>query len=959
MRSVLTILAAVVVFITTYALIIPAITWERTLICPLEEHVHTDFCYDSKGELRCGKEEHKHTDACFDAPKGNDKEFFCGKTEHTHTEDCYFADGKLRCTISEHTHSAQCRIKTDNNLKIRTIISAPAYDGAVAAVTGAIPEGAEVRITAVSFSADDLAAYFGEEKAASMTSYVAYDIKIFVDGMEWQPDDSVSVTVEHLDIDAPADGLAVAHIKSDDSSVAAVRSQVNEDGNLCFHTDGFSVYVFYVFTVDYYFGDGEYHQPGMTSMDLSDLFAELKIDRLTEEIASVRFTDPELLQIEAVDGDWTLTSLRAFESAEILTVRFNDGTEIGINVFDATSVKITVNENYNLVTRFTPAEELLKAFGVRSELSGYGITDTTAIRSVTVGPNNLNTTAATVNDVRGIQCTTSSATSRTVTIEFNQVDSEGNYIACTFTDVTSYTDDLFTMWDYSNIASRPQEIRGDFNNLIDSPAIGLLGIPYSWNTGISINNLPNAPIGSGTVITNKGTALDDNLVIDGVECCIYVARKGNLGNMAQTTRQADSLPCVYVSIPYVAWIEDAAGNKLIMPDVCLGNQGANNKWYWQFGGRGNKYIYTNDDRGLTWDGTWGTVVHDDGDFQGIQPDENGYYSFMISNRSNPTGAFGTYDEISVFRFSTSADVKKKVLDEKGNPISDKEDEFDFWIKYKPRTSTSPTEDDVDFKLKNGDDHPFFGIIDKEYTVWEVVDQDYVTTIKLNGTIQETVTETVKIKGKDYDVIRLKSTPTFKNNEDTIIEFVNQKKPKKLTIEKKVNGGVLDETVPFTIRITAKDKNSNAPADLKRFEGDVDKASVSNVKFIESTTGSGIYDIVTFDILHNGHFTIPLFNDMSVEIEELSHDGWCPKIKAKVTDSGDPYGNLVIGDKYTLTQMPKFDVTVTVTNNLSVVLPATGGNGVCPIVITGICLIAIPLIYFVLNPRRKRERRTEE
>lgn len=107
-RSVVTTLAAVVVFVTTYALIIPAITWEKTLICEIEEHVHTDNCYSSKGELKCGKQEHTHTDECFDAPKAAEPIYICRETEHTHTEDCYFSDGTLKCTLHEHVHTENC-----------------------------------------------------------------------------------------------------------------------------------------------------------------------------------------------------------------------------------------------------------------------------------------------------------------------------------------------------------------------------------------------------------------------------------------------------------------------------------------------------------------------------------------------------------------------------------------------------------------------------------------------------------------------------------------------------------------------------------------------------------------------------------------------------------------------------------------------------------------------------------
>ena len=63
-RRVVMILSCIVVFCTTYALIMPAVTMSHTA-CGKEEHVHSDACYDENGALICGKEEHTHTDACL------------------------------------------------------------------------------------------------------------------------------------------------------------------------------------------------------------------------------------------------------------------------------------------------------------------------------------------------------------------------------------------------------------------------------------------------------------------------------------------------------------------------------------------------------------------------------------------------------------------------------------------------------------------------------------------------------------------------------------------------------------------------------------------------------------------------------------------------------------------------------------------------------------------------------
>lgn len=64
-RRIVTILSCIVVFCTTYALIIPAVTMSRDTACGKEEHTHTEACYDKNGALICGREEHTHTDACL------------------------------------------------------------------------------------------------------------------------------------------------------------------------------------------------------------------------------------------------------------------------------------------------------------------------------------------------------------------------------------------------------------------------------------------------------------------------------------------------------------------------------------------------------------------------------------------------------------------------------------------------------------------------------------------------------------------------------------------------------------------------------------------------------------------------------------------------------------------------------------------------------------------------------
>ena len=75
-------LACVVVFVTTYMMILPAVTLEQTAYCGCEEHQHGDACYEET--LICGESEN----------------------EHVHTEECY--KKTLVCQLEEHEHSLAC-----------------------------------------------------------------------------------------------------------------------------------------------------------------------------------------------------------------------------------------------------------------------------------------------------------------------------------------------------------------------------------------------------------------------------------------------------------------------------------------------------------------------------------------------------------------------------------------------------------------------------------------------------------------------------------------------------------------------------------------------------------------------------------------------------------------------------------------------------------------------------------
>ena len=71
-RKLVRVLACIVVFCTTYALILPAITMDQSWYCGFEAHAHSESCWveTSLVEFSCQPEAgvlHTHTEVCRDA----------------------------------------------------------------------------------------------------------------------------------------------------------------------------------------------------------------------------------------------------------------------------------------------------------------------------------------------------------------------------------------------------------------------------------------------------------------------------------------------------------------------------------------------------------------------------------------------------------------------------------------------------------------------------------------------------------------------------------------------------------------------------------------------------------------------------------------------------------------------------------------------------------------------------
>lgn len=231
---------------------------------------------------------------------------------------------------------------------------------------GMLPKGAELVLTKLSDgTVEEVGEGLGKE---DQTAVFAYDITIKdEEGKVWQPEElGVKISISGLDLENKVE-VSVAHVLDKEEAVDAAVSNdavsteevslssgaaseletaveaagndgsvvvttITEDDGLdvstdevSFGVDSFSAFI--VFTVDFEYEEYTYSITGESSILLSELFAALKIEQEMSEITSVEWEaregyDPnELVSIEKKDGDYLLTSLKAFDTEETLIIK--------------------------------------------------------------------------------------------------------------------------------------------------------------------------------------------------------------------------------------------------------------------------------------------------------------------------------------------------------------------------------------------------------------------------------------------------------------------------------------------------------------------------------------------------------------------------------------------------------------------------------------------------------------
>ena len=264
---IVSILACITVFVTTYALILPAVTLESAsddeiraqlpsntgiLCCGLEVHQHTDECYDQNGELICGYADfvvHKHNASCFspdgelicqlpeievhqhDASCENDQhELICGKDEvtlHKHDRSCYDENGTLICKkleVTEHIHSSKC-------FQTTAVSYEKEYDGmdiGLDADEGIFPVAAsqlEMQVGEPSESVRNAVS----SKIGSTFVYRVMDIRVVSDEKAVSPTGSLTLTFKNIGTEIRMDEAIVCFVDSDGNEEQLEGTSVDDD----------------------------------------------------------------------------------------------------------------------------------------------------------------------------------------------------------------------------------------------------------------------------------------------------------------------------------------------------------------------------------------------------------------------------------------------------------------------------------------------------------------------------------------------------------------------------------------------------------------------------------------------------------------------------------------------------------------------------------------------------------
>ena len=217
-----------------------------------------------------------------------------------------------------------------------------------------VPEGSSLTVQDASKQATNAVENKVNELGDNPEQIFLYDISVQNgESDDWQPDGTsvqMELTIPDVKLHKHAT-VYVIHV-DDEGNTSTIEAKVNDEGAIVFETEGFST--FGGFTVDFEYGAAFYSIQGLSEIKISELFDHLQMPLYASDVVGVAFSDYSLISVTQLEGDWLLTSLKAFRTRENLTVTMKDGSIYEIKVTDAQPDIIVggggfdgVNEDYH------------------------------------------------------------------------------------------------------------------------------------------------------------------------------------------------------------------------------------------------------------------------------------------------------------------------------------------------------------------------------------------------------------------------------------------------------------------------------------------------------------------------------------------------------------------------------------------------------------------------------------
>ena len=339
-KRIVTVLAAVITFATTYALILPAITVEK------------DRSGDVAGMyLEQSADELKEENALEPAGVSVDAE---SENEAASEDGTALTDAEIpEYDDSQEENDVNSLAEADDQLSAALALKTLKYYGSDYTVnlsydeSSGIPDRAILSVSEIAGDSEEYQTYLKETKKAmglteeeTLPQYAArfFDIKIMVDDREFTPETGVSVEITYAEPLAEDPDTAVSAVHFADESAEAEMleantAEVKDDGQATveFTAESFSVYGV-IYTVDFEFEfNGKAYTFSMNGEDAVSLRSLLNtlhayeifaadeeetsdenssLDKMMSDIDNVIFSNPEVMAIVHVDKETTLGNIK-------------------------------------------------------------------------------------------------------------------------------------------------------------------------------------------------------------------------------------------------------------------------------------------------------------------------------------------------------------------------------------------------------------------------------------------------------------------------------------------------------------------------------------------------------------------------------------------------------------------------------------------------------------------------